>query len=107
MITLLLHIKFSALRKPAGSTSEYDITVPVKTAAAPAAAKGEEECIEPQDETYEVIEMQVTSSAKARHAPAQIPQEGSAETQPVQTEASKNSAEEGDNQEAYMIMNVD
>jgi hypothetical protein len=59
---------------------------------------------EPQDETYEVIEMQETSSAKARHAPAQIPQEGSAETQ---TEASKNSAEEGDNQEAYVIMNVD
>jgi hypothetical protein len=107
MITLLLHIKFSVLKKPAESTSEHDITVPVKTAAAPAAAIDEEECTEPQDETYEVIEMEATSSGKARHALAQIPQEGSAETQPVETEASKNSAEEGDNQEAYVIMNVD
>jgi hypothetical protein len=51
--------------------------------------------------------MQATSSGKARHVPAQMPQEDSAETQPVETEASKNSAEEGDNQEAYVIMNVD
>ena len=60
---------------------------------------------------YEVVEMQATSekSAKTRYAPAQMPQEGSVETQPVESgnEAGKDSAGKGDNQEAYEIINVD
>ena len=56
---------------------------------------------------YEVVEMQVTSSAKARYAPAQMPQESSAKTWHMETEAGKDSAGKGDNLEAYEIMNVD
>ena len=68
----------------------------------PATAAEEDEV----DETYEVIEMQVTSSAKSRYAPAQTPQEGTI-THPVESEAKKDSTaceesqeELGDN--AYM-----
>ena len=50
--------------------------------------------------------MQVTSSAKSRYAPAQMPQESSAKTRHVETEAGKDSAGKGDNLEAYEIMNV-
>jgi hypothetical protein len=49
---------------------------------------------------YEVVEMQVTSSAKARYAPAQIPQKGSAETQ---LDENKDSAAREENQETYVI----
>ena len=77
----------------------HKITTPVK-AAASAELK---EDTEPQDETYEVVEMQVTSSAKTRHAPAQVPQEGTAnKTQPVESEASKDSTAQKESQEAYV-----
>ena len=65
-----------------------------------------------EDEMYEVIEMQATSEklAKTRYAPAQMPQEGLVEIQPIESEneASKDSAGKGDiNQEAYEVINVD
>ena len=67
----------------------------------PATAAEEDEA----DETYEVIEMQVTSSAKSRYAPAQTPQEGTV-THPVESEAKKDSIACEENQEegddAYM-----
>ena len=51
--------------------------------------------------------MQVTSSAKARYAPAQMPQESSAKTRHVETEAGKDyNAGKEDNLEVYEIMNV-
>ena len=57
------------------------------------------------DEAYEVVEMQVTSSAKARYTPAQTPQEGTI-THPVESEAKKDSTAREKNQEkednAYM-----
>jgi hypothetical protein len=64
-----------------------------------------------QDEMYEVVEMEATSSAKARYAPAQIPQEGTAtEAKPVHDIVeSKEKTEETiaqaeiENQETYVI----
>jgi hypothetical protein len=64
-----------------------------------------------KDEIYEVVEMEATSSAKARYAPAQIPQEGTATaTKPVHDIVeSKEKIEETtaqadvENQETYVI----
>ena len=50
---------------------------------------------------YEVIETQVTSSAKTRYAPMQIPQEGT-DIQPTEPITSKDSAAQEENQEAYV-----
>lgn len=55
-----------------------------KTATKPAAVEVEGSCHE--DEMYEMIEMQATSLAKSRYAPAQTPQEDTA-TQAVHKEA--------------------
>ena len=54
-----------------------------------------------------MVEMQVTSSAKARYAPAQMSQESSAKTRHVETEAGKDyNVGKGDDLEAYEIMNA-
>jgi hypothetical protein len=47
-----------------------------------------------KDEIYEVVEMEATSSAKARYGPAQIPQEGTEET---------TAQADVENQETYVI----
>ena len=60
----------------------------------PATAAEEDEA----DETYEVVEMQMTSSAKAGYAPAQTPQEGTV-THPMESEAKKDSTACEKNQE--------
>ena len=61
MLLWCYKINFSALKKPAESKSEHDITVPAKTAAT---AKVEKEFnTGSPDEMYEEVEMQVTSSA--------------------------------------------
>ena len=82
------HIKFSTPKKL--NENPHKITAPVKAEA---------QDTESPDEMYEVVEMQVTSSAKTRCAPAQMSQEGS---QPVESEASKDSAAQEENQEAYV-----
>ena len=85
--------------------SEHEITVPVEVEATTNVVNTES-----SDDVYEVVEMQVTSSSKARNSPAQIPQEDSAKTQHVETEVhigTEDTAGNGDNQEAYEIMNVD
>ena len=81
--------------------SAHKITAPAKPSAA-ATAEVEEDTAA-QDEMYEVVEMQMTSSDKTRYVPAaaQIPQEGTG-TQPVESEASKNSPAQEENQEAYV-----
>ena len=95
------HINFSTPKKPAESA--HEITTPAKAVAA---TKVEAQDTESPDEMYEVVEMQVTSSAKTRYAPAQTPQEGTVnKTQPVESEASKDSAAKGENQGAYV--NID
>ena len=82
-----MHIIFNSTPKNLDERPHKIIT-PVK---ATASAELKEDT-EPEDETYEVVEMQVTSSAKTRYAPAQMPQEGTAnKTQPVESEASKDS----------------
>ena len=54
-----------------------------------------------------MVEMQVTSSAKSRYAPAQMPQESSAKTRHVETEGGKDyNTGKGDDLEAYEIMNA-
>ena len=67
----------------------------------PATAIEEDEA----DETYEVVEMQVTSFSKTRYAAAQTPQEGTI-IHPVESEAKKDSTTREENQEegddAYM-----
>ena len=76
---------------------------PCKITTKPAAAEVEEDT-ESQDQTYyEVIEMQVTSSAKTRYAPTQTPQESTV-TQPTESEfeANKDFAAQEENQEAYV-----
>ena len=77
----------------------HEITAPAKSVAATEV----EEDAEPQDETYEIVEMQVTSSAKTRYASAtaQTPQEGIV-TQPMDSEANKDSAAQEEDQEAYI-----
>ena len=56
---------------------------------------------------YEEIKMQVASSAKARYAPTQMPQESSAKTRHMETEAGKDyNAGKGDDLEVYEIMNA-
>ena len=97
-----MHIKFSALKNPAESKSEHEITVPVEVEATANVVNTES-----SDDVYEVVEMQVTSSSKARNSPAQMPQEDSVKTQHVETKVGKDSAGNGDNQEAYEIMKVD
>ena len=79
------------MKKP--PESAHEITALAKAVAA---AEVEAQDTESPDEMYEVVEMQVTSPAKTRYAPAQIPQEGTVnKTQPVESEASKNSAAKG------------
>ena len=101
-------LNFSALKNPAESKSEHEITVPVEVEATANVVNTES-----SDDMYEVVEMQVTSSSgsKARNSPAQMPQEDSAKTQHVETEVhnigTEDTAGNGDNQEAYEIMNVD
>ena len=101
IIVWYVHIIFNSTPKNLDERP-HKITTPVK-----AAASGElKEDTKPQDETYEVVEMQVTSSAKTRHAPAQVPQEGTAnKTQPVESEASKDSTAQEESQEAYVNFN--
>ena len=90
------HIKFSTPKKL--DESPHKITAPVKEAGAEVAIEAQDHT-ESLDEMYEVVEMQVTSSAKARYAPAQMSQEGS---QHVESEASKDSAAQEENQETYV-----
>ncbi len=59
-----------------------------------------------KDELYEVVEMEATSSAKARYAPAQIPQEGTATaTKPTPVEKTEDTTQQAEveNQETYVI----
>ena len=86
-----MYIKFSTLKTPVENV--HEITAPAKAAVAEVEAQDTES----PDETYEVVEMQVTS--KTRYAPAQTPQEGTVKTQPMESE---DSAAEGENQEAYV-----
>ena len=93
-----VHIIFNSTPKNLDERP-HTITTPVKAAASAELKEG----TEPQDETYEVVEMQVTSSARTRHAPAQMPQEGTAnKTQPAESGASKDSTAQEKSQEAYM-----
>ena len=75
---------------------------PCKITAKPATEEDE------ADATYEMVEMQVTSSAKAGYAPAQTSQEGTI-THPVESEAKMDSQaheenqEEGDNAYVYEL----
>ena len=71
---------------------------PCKIATKPS-AEVEDLC---EDQMYEVVEMQVTSSAKTRYAPAQIPQEGTV-TQPVESDVKpEGTAAQEEDQETYM-----
>ena len=85
------HINFSTPKEPAESTDK--ITAPAKAVAA---IEVEAQDAEFPDEMYEMVEVQVTSSAKTRYAPAQTPQEGIVKTQP------EDSAAKGENQKAYV-----
>ena len=79
---------------PPKNTSES----PCKIATKPS-AEVEDLC---EDQTYEVVEMQVTSSAKTRYAPAQTPQ-GDTATLPVESEVKiEDAAAQEENQETYM-----
>ena len=83
--SLHTHVKYRTTKKY--DESPHKITAPTK-------AKVEEHAESP-DELYEVLEMQVTSSAKTRYAPAvQLP--------PVESKACKNSAAHKEYQEAYV-----
>ena len=67
--------------------------------SAAATAKVEEDTAA-QDEMYEVVEMQVKST-RYTPAAAQMPQKSTG-TQPKESEASKNSPAQEENQEAYV-----
>ena len=76
--------------------SPHKVTAPLVKEAAEVEAQDTEF----PDEAYEVVEMQV---ARTKHAPAQMPLEGTAnKTQPVESEASKDSTTPTENQEAYV-----
>ena len=99
IIVWYVHVIFNSTPKKLYERP-HKITTPAKAASS---AEVNKEDTKPQDEMYEVVEMQVTSSANTRYAPAHMPLEGTAnKTQPVESEASKDSTAQEESQEAYV-----